>query len=114
VAGKLDKTSIGRLRYRCDLKSPTDTSDGAGGRTQAYSTIAQIYADIRPTGGDEAYRQGRVQTKITHKIHMRYRADMSADYIIVYENRTFQIQNIRNIDERDRFFEITATEGVAH
>ena len=47
MAGKVDKTSIGRLRYKCDLKSPTDTSDGAGGRSQTYSTIAQIYADIR-------------------------------------------------------------------
>ena len=54
MAGKVDKTSIGRLRYKCDLKSPTDTSDGAGGRSQTYSTIAQIYADISPTGGDEA------------------------------------------------------------
>jgi len=114
MAGRVKSISIGRLRYKCELKSPTDTSDGAGGRSQTYSTIANIFADIRPMGGDEAYRQGKVQTKNTHKIYMRQRSDMSADYIIVYEGRTFQIQNIKNVDERDRFFEITATEGVSH
>ena len=41
-------TNIGRLRYKVDLEKATDTADGAGGRSQAYNTIAQIYADIRP------------------------------------------------------------------
>ena len=42
---------IGRLRYKVDLEKATDTSDGAG-RSQAYNTIAQIYADIRLQSGE--------------------------------------------------------------
>ncbi len=107
-------TSIGRLRYKVRLEKATDTSDGAGGRSQAFNSIAIIFADIRPTGGDESYRQGKLQEKVTHKIYIRHREDINTDYRITYESRTFQIQNILNIDERDRFLELTCSEGVAH
>ena len=39
-------TSIGRLRYKVALQSATNTSDGAGGVTESWDTIANIYADI--------------------------------------------------------------------
>ena len=66
-------TSIGRLRYKVALQSATNTSDGAGGVTESWDTIANIYADITPTGGDESFMQGKVQEKVTHKIFIRYR-----------------------------------------
>ena len=100
MAGKKPSLSIGRLRNRVDLQSATVTRDTGGGVTEAFTTIAQIYADIRPTGGDESYRQG-------------YRSDISPEYRIVYESRIFQIKNIINIDERDRWLELTCSEGVA-
>ena len=105
-------TNIGRLRYKVDLQKATDTADGAGGRSQAYSNIAQIYADIRPQSGGEQYRQGKVQDKTTHNIFVRYRADISTAYRIKYESRLFNIRQIINVDERDRFLKLVCDEGV--
>lgn len=113
MAGKKRGISVGRLRNKVALQKATETSDGAGGCTEAWSTIASIYADIRPTGGDEAYRQGKVQDKVTHKIFVRYRSDIQPYYRIQYESRIFNIKNIMNIDERDRFLELTCSEGEA-
>lgn len=113
MAGKSQTLSIGRLRSRVDLEKAAVTRDAGGGITESYSTIAQIYADIRPSGGDEAYRQGKVKDKVTHKIYVRYRSDIRPEYRIKYESRIFQIKNIINIDERDRWLELTCTEGVA-
>lgn len=104
-------TSIGRLRYKVDLQKATDTSDGAGGRSQAYNTIAQLFADIRPQGGAEQYRQGKVQDKTTHNIFIRHRSDISTDYRIKYENRLFNIRQVINVDERDRFYKLVCNEG---
>ena len=104
-------TSIGRLRYKVALQSATNTSDGAGGVTESWDTIANIYADITPTGGDESFRQGKVQEKVTHKIFIRYRSDIKTSYRISYDSRIFNIKNILNIDERNRFLELTCTEG---
>jgi SPP1 family predicted phage head-tail adaptor len=105
-------TNIGRLRYKVDLQKATDTADGGGGRSQAYSNIAQIYADIRPQSGTEQYRQGKVQDKTTHNIFVRHRADISTAYRIKYENRLFNIRQIINVDERDRFLKLVCDEGV--
>lgn len=107
-------TSIGRLRYKVALQKATDTADGGGGRSQVFNTIAELFADIRPTGGDETDRQGKVQPKTQYKIIIRHRADISTDYRISYDSRIFQIQNILNIDERDRFLELAVSEGVSH
>ena len=104
-------TSIGRLRYKVDLQKATDTSDGGGGRSQAYNTIAQIFADIRPQSGAEQYRQGKVQDRTTHNIFIRHRADISTAYRIKFENRLFNIRQIINIDERDRFYKLVCNEG---
>lgn len=104
-------TNIGRLRYKVDLQKATDTADGGGGRSQAYSTIAQIFADIRPQSGAEQYRQGKVQDRTTHNIFIRHRTDISTDYRIKYENRLFNIRQIINVDERDRFYKLVCNEG---
>ena len=106
-------TSIGKLRYRVDLQSGTESSDGAGGCTVAHKTIAQIYADIRPSGGSEQYRQGKIQEKVTHKIFIRFREEIDSSWRIQYEGRTFQIKNIINVQERDRFLQLLCEEGVA-
>ena len=113
MAGKRDKVSVGRLRYLADLQKATITSDGGGGNAETFSTIAKIFIDIRPVSGDEKDRQGKVQGQTTHKIHTRYRKDMQIDYRISYQDRLFQIQNILNIDERNRWYELSVIEGVA-
>ena len=105
--------NIGNLRYKVDLQGPTRTSDGAGGYTESFSNIASIYADIRPQNALETYRQGQVQEKVTHKITIRYRSNISTNNIIKYESRTFNIKGIKNINERDRFLELLCEEGVA-
>ena len=104
---------IGNLRYKVDLQGPTRTADGAGGYTEAFTTKAQLYADIRPQNALESYRQGQLQEKVTHKITIRYRSDINASYKIVYESRTFHIKGIKNMRERDRFLELLCEEGVA-
>lgn len=105
--------SIGRLRYKIALQSPTATDDGGGGHSVAWTTVANLWADIRPSGGDETYRQGKVQEKVTHKIYIRYRDTINTSYRINYDSRNFNIKNILNVDERDRYLELTCTEGEA-
>lgn len=111
MAGRARSISIGRLRQKVTLEKASETADGAGGCAIAWSSLASFYADIRPQGADEAYRQGKVQDKLTHRIYCRYRADIKTEYRLKYETRYFNIKGIKNIDERDRFLELTCSEG---
>ena len=44
-------TSLGRMRHKIAIQSPTATVDSGGGRSIAWSTLKEVYADIRPTSG---------------------------------------------------------------
>lgn len=107
-------TSIGRLRSKVDLQTASNTRDAGGGLSQSFETTASIFADIRPQSGDETYRQGKVQEKLTHKIFIRHRAGVQANQRILFDNRVFNIRSVINVDERDRFLELKCVEGESH
>lgn len=68
--------SIGHLRHRLVLEAATSTPDGAGGAIETWSAIATISAAIRPTGGRERMIADGLQSRITHEIIVRTRADI--------------------------------------
>lgn len=106
-------TSIGRMRYRVALQSPTNTRDAGGGVSQSYKTINTIWADIVPQKGSETYRQGKTTEKITHKITIRKLPNVNTRNRISYDSRLFAIKNVINLDERGRFLQLLCEEGVA-
>ncbi|QDP49539.1 MAG: putative head completion protein [Prokaryotic dsDNA virus sp.] len=106
--------NIGKLKFLVELQSATTTSDGAGGVTEAYSKIADIWCDIQPISAIEEYRQGKLKEKVTHKLIMRYRSDINTSYKIVYGSREFNIRGILDLGNRNRFLEVKVEEGVAH
>ena len=106
--------SIGRMRYRMQLQSPSNVTDAGGGRTQSFVRVADIYANIVPKSGKESYQRGKVQDETTHEIYIRYRSDIDATYRLVYDSRSFNIKELLNVDERDRFYKLSCTEGVAN
>tara|TARA_R110000822_G_scaffold257105_1_gene382770 strand:+ start:447 stop:773 length:327 start_codon:yes stop_codon:yes gene_type:complete len=105
--------SLGSLRHRVQLQSQTNTTDTGGGIAQVWTTIANVYCSIAPKTGSESYRQGQIQDKTTHEIAMRYRASIDTKYRIKYGTRLFNINHIKNIDERNRYLLLTCEEGVA-
>lgn len=106
-------TTIGKMRYKVKLQKATTTRDAGGGVTESWTTLKEIWADIKPVSGSERYRQGKVQETLTHEITIRYREDLGTNYRIQYESRNFNIKSARNIDERDRFWVLLCTEGEA-
>ena len=105
--------SIGMLRHQVSLQSPTNTTDTGGGAVKTWTTLAKLWANIKPVSGSEKYRQGQVQETATHHVTIRYRSDIGTNYRLVYESRNFNIKHIRNIDERDRYMLLVCNEGEA-
>lgn len=103
--------TIGKMRYRVELQSTTDTTDTGGGRAQTWSTLAIIYANIIPKSGTERYKHDKITDSVTHEMYIRYRTDIDPSYRIKYGSRTFSIKSILNVDERDRYQLLTCTEG---
>ena len=105
--------SIGKMRYRVKVERATNTRDAGGGLSQVCNSVATIYANIKPKSANSTYRQGILQEKVTHEITIRFMKNIDTNSRITYGNRSFAVNGIINVDERDRFLTLLCEEGIA-
>ena len=105
--------SIGKMRYRVKVERATNTRDAGGGLSQDFNPVTTIYANIKPKNANSVYRQGMLQEKVTHEITIRYMKNIDTNSKITFGTRSFAVNGIINVDERDRFLTLLCEEGIA-
>jgi len=105
---------IGKLRHRITLQEIIKTDDGYGGIVETWKDIATVWAAIEPLKGTERYQAQQVQSELTHKVTIRYRAGIKPQMRILYGNRVFDIEAVIDVDERHRWLELLCSEVVAN
>lgn len=103
---------IGQLREQIALQQNTPTVDAHGQPIASWATTATVYARLDPLSGREFIEGARRDADITHRITIRYRADITPTtaWRILYGTRVFDIEAVLNLDERDRVWQIMARE----
>jgi SPP1 family predicted phage head-tail adaptor len=101
---------IGDLRTRLTLEAPSRTSDGGGGASVTWGTVATVWASVRPTGGGEGYALDRVAGRVTHEIVLRYRAGVTPEMRLRDGTRVFEIRAAFGPDQRRRWLKCLAEE----
>lgn len=101
----------GKLRRQITIEREQRVSDGAGGSTITWSTVATPRAFIKPMSGGERLQAMRLEATVTHRIFIRYRSDLLTSDRINYNGRLMQIRALINLEERNRWIEIYADEG---
>jgi SPP1 family predicted phage head-tail adaptor len=91
---------IGDLRHRVVIERGVRTSDGGGGSTIEWQTVAEVWAAIWSRGAGEGFTCGRVAGTATHDVWIRYRADVQPDMRIVYGERVFDILGAIDVEDR--------------
>ncbi len=74
----------GWLAHRVTLESADGTSDGAGGETVAWDTLATLWARIEPIGAGERVVAGHLSGVVTHRITFRHRDDIAGGMRVAY------------------------------
>jgi SPP1 family predicted phage head-tail adaptor len=105
----------GTLRQRVSLQAEQRTSDTAGGYALAWTTLATVWANIKPITGKEVLAAGRLETRITHKITVRWRKDLTItpDMRALVHDRVFSIRAVINENESNRWATLLVEEGAA-
>ena len=107
----------GRLRHRLVLQDRNPSGDGGGGEAgdpwAVPVTVATVWGSLEPLSGAERLRAMRLESRVTHRIAIRYRAGVSADMRVVFGPRTFNIRAVIDPGERRRMLELLCEEGVA-
>ena len=90
----------------------TESSDGVGGYTSSWATIATIYGKIETVGGDEPLTAGRLEPTESLVLTTHYRTDLLESDRLIVASEEYNITRLENIDRRSRFLRIYAETGV--
>ena len=105
----------GSLRHRVTLQSPAGSRDAVGERTTTWTNMATVWASVNPLSVRELLAAGQIQSEVSHRVRLRYAdalAALDASWRVLFGSRVLVIQGVRNIDERQREFELMCSEGI--
>ena len=103
---------IADLRHQIEIQEKTAVSDGAGGQTETWSKLYELWAAIWPISAKETRENMRFETNITHNIRIRYREGITTAMIVVFGTRAFDIKGIINLEERNIWLDMVCNERL--
>lgn len=96
---------IGRLRHRVLLQRPVRNDDEGGAATISWEDIAIVSAAIEAMSGSERELSDGLAARTSHRVTLRYRADVSPDARLVAGARIFEIRAALDVDGRKRWLQ---------
>jgi len=99
--------SIGQLDRRIEVKSPDYTTDRYGAETKVYATVYTLWAhaDWKASRRKEESQENVQGTDLVFYIR-NLGVTILGTYRIVYDEKTYIIHGIKEIDGREQFLEI--------
>jgi SPP1 family predicted phage head-tail adaptor len=102
-------TDPGELNRRLTLEAPVESDDGAGGVTRSFSAVATLWASVKPVAAGEGVEAAARGATVTHRIGIRYSADITLRHRLRDGARVFRIIAMRERGNK-RFLDIDAQE----
>lgn len=103
---------IGALRRRVAIQEMTLVPDGAGGFRSGWATRAETWAAFEPVGASEAYEDGLVTSRTTHRVLVRHREDVHPAMRLVAGVRTYEVLAAVDPDDRRARLRLYVEEAV--
>ena len=99
--------SIGQLDRRIEVKSPTYTTDRYGAETKVYATLYSLWAhaDWKASRRKEESQENVQGTDLVFYVR-NLGVTILGTYRIVYDEKTYIIHGVKEIDGREQFLEI--------
>jgi len=92
---------------------PTKTSDGLGGFKTVFVThVSSVPAAIWPVSASEQVQANQTVMTISHRIRIRYRANVRPSWRIKFETRYFNIVSIINPNMENEMLDILCKEAA--
>jgi SPP1 family predicted phage head-tail adaptor len=101
-------TDPGQLNRRLTLEAPVDIDDGAGGVIRSFAAVATLWAQVAPVAARGEVQAAALGGIVTHRIALRYSADITLRHRLRDGARIFRIVAMR--ERHRRFLDIDAEE----
>lgn len=100
----------GKLRHYADLQSPTASAGTMGGLALTFAHDSYSWARIEPQAGSEATNAGGTRSRNPVLITIRYHSTVKPTWRVVLGSKTYEVNAIVNMDERNREMQLHCTE----
>lgn len=102
------------IRHLLAIQESTRINKGDGTSSIEWLTVQQEWGFIKPLRGIERIEAQKIQSKVTHRINMRYVAGVTTEHrlLMVDQDRVFNIEAALNRNEQNQELEIEAVELV--
>lgn len=105
--------AAGRLRHRVAIQRRVLAQDTSGNTTHTWANIATVWAAIEPLSTREFIAAQSVQSEVTARIVIRYRANIDASMRIVHKDKIYNIHGIlADKDSGLEYLTLPVSEGV--
>jgi SPP1 family predicted phage head-tail adaptor len=92
--------TIGDLSHRLRLEAVVRSADEGGGAIEAWSLIAEVWAEVRAVRGYETFVAHGLSGRVTHEVWIRYRDDVGPNLRFIAQGRIFDIRAALDPDGR--------------
>ena len=104
--------NIGDARQRAVLEAKVLTPDGGGGFLEAWEAYASIWAALEPQAGTESLQAGRLESRVSHRVTIRRRSDVSANHRLRLGNRVLAIRAVLDEGVESLWMRLLCEEGA--
>lgn len=100
----------GRLNKRVILQTVSNAADGGGGVTETWADTATLWAHIEELSGDEGFEAQQVASRLSHRVTLRYRTNVTPQQRLKYGSRILRINAVINPGQRNERLELLCAE----
>ena len=111
---RIKRPKGGQLDRIVSIEKPTISRDSFGSEILTWRELAEVWANVRPTGAEERFRQdsNKEQALRRAKMRIRWRDDVYETYRVVYDGFNWDIEGIEEIGFR-RELELSISADVS-
>ena len=89
-------------KHKVTISQEVQVDDGLGGFTITFIDVGTYWAIIKPLNISETFLSEKMQSKVSHKVIVRYQTDLkdtaiTGAYKLEFEGRTFSIKGVSNL-----------------
>jgi SPP1 family predicted phage head-tail adaptor len=105
----------GKLNKRVSIERSIPGSPAVnefGEPVVVWEELAEVWSAVEPMNGREFWAQQQVQSEITVRFRIRYRADVLAGMRVVYNEAIYMIKSVIDPLEKHEELNLMCSEGV--
>jgi SPP1 family predicted phage head-tail adaptor len=103
---------IGSARQRVTLEAKVLTPDGGGGYAETWAAYAAVWGALEPVSGREPAEAARPESRVTHRLTIRRRVDVSANHRAKLGARVFAITALLDAGSQSLWMTLLCEEGA--